>query len=93
MSRSSALATNAAPLKRCAVYTRKSSEHGLEQDFNSLDAKREAGESYIKSQAHEGCSHPEIGSHPGSGIVYEGPCTSNVSEVPTRRADFAERWG
>src|SRR5437016_6733482 len=39
---------------RCAVYTRKSSEHGLEQDFNSLDAQREAGEAYIKSQSHEG---------------------------------------
>jgi DNA invertase Pin-like site-specific DNA recombinase len=41
-------------LWRCAIYTRKSSEHGLEQDFNSLDAQREAGEAYIKSQAHEG---------------------------------------
>lgn len=39
---------------RCAVYTRKSSEEGLEQDFNSLEAQREACESYIKSQAHEG---------------------------------------
>ena len=39
---------------RCAVYTRKSSEHGLEQDFNSLDAQREAAEAYIKSQAQEG---------------------------------------
>src|SRR5262249_28515817 len=39
---------------RCAIYTRKSSEHGLEQDFNSLDAQREAAEAYIKSQAHEG---------------------------------------
>src|SRR6266704_4101896 len=39
---------------RCAVYNRKSSEHGLEQDFNSLDAQREAAEAYIKSQAHEG---------------------------------------
>ena len=38
---------------RCAVYTRKSSEHGLEQDFNSLDAQREAAEAYIKSQGHE----------------------------------------
>jgi DNA invertase Pin-like site-specific DNA recombinase len=38
---------------RCAVYTRKSSESGLEQDFNSLDAQREAGEAYIKSQKHE----------------------------------------
>lgn len=39
---------------RCAVYTRKSSEEGLEQDFNSLDAQREACEAYIKSQQHEG---------------------------------------
>ena len=40
--------------KRCAIYTRKSSEEGLEQSFNSLDAQREACESYIKSQQHEG---------------------------------------
>ncbi len=40
--------------KRCAIYTRKSTEAGLEQDFNSLDAQREACEAYIKSQAHEG---------------------------------------
>ena len=39
---------------RCAVYTRKSSEDGLEQDFNSLEAQREAGEAYIRSQSHEG---------------------------------------
>lgn len=39
---------------RCAIYTRKSSEEGLEQDFNSLDAQREACESFIKSQQHEG---------------------------------------
>ena len=38
----------------CAVYTRKSSEEGLEQDFNSLDAQREACEAYIQSQRHEG---------------------------------------
>ena len=37
----------------CAIYTRVSTEHGLEQDFNSLDAQREAAEAYIKSQAHE----------------------------------------
>ena len=42
-----------APL-RCAIYTRKSSEEGLEQSFNSLDAQREACEAYIKSQSHEG---------------------------------------
>jgi site-specific DNA recombinase len=39
---------------RCAIYTRKSTEEGLEQEFNSLDAQREAGEAYIKSQQHEG---------------------------------------
>jgi site-specific DNA recombinase len=39
---------------RCAIYTRKSSEEGLDQDFNSLEAQREACEAYIRSQAHEG---------------------------------------
>ena len=39
---------------RCAVYTRKSTSEGLEQDFNSLDAQRESAEAFIKSQAHEG---------------------------------------
>src|SRR3989344_5784827 len=38
----------------CAIYTRKSSEEGLEQDFNSLHAQREACEAYIQSQKHEG---------------------------------------
>src|SRR5829696_1601655 len=42
------------PEVRCAIYTRKSSEEGLEQDFNSLHAQREACEAYIKSQKHEG---------------------------------------
>ena len=42
------------PLVRCAVYTRKSSEEGLEKEFNSLDAQREAAEAYIASQRHEG---------------------------------------
>ena len=40
--------------KRCAIYTRKSSEEGLEQEFNSLQAQREACEAYIRSQQHEG---------------------------------------
>ncbi len=39
---------------RCAIYTRKSSEEGLEQSFNSLDAQREACEAYVRSQQHEG---------------------------------------
>jgi DNA invertase Pin-like site-specific DNA recombinase len=39
---------------RCAIYTRKSTEEGLDQDFNSLDAQREACEAYVTSQRQEG---------------------------------------
>lgn len=39
---------------RCAVYTRKSTDEGLEKEFNTLEAQRESGESYIKSQKHQG---------------------------------------
>jgi hypothetical protein len=39
---------------RCAIYTRKSSDDGLEQEFNSLDAQREACEAYVTSQRHAG---------------------------------------
>lgn len=42
------------PTVRCAIYTRKSTEEGLDQEFNSLDAQREAGEAFIKSQKHAG---------------------------------------
>ena len=38
------------PLVRCAIYTRKSTEEGLEQEFNSLDAQRESAEAFIRSQ-------------------------------------------
>ena len=37
---------------RCAIYTRKSTDEGLDRDFNSLDNQREASEAYVKSQAH-----------------------------------------
>ncbi len=50
-------AANLAPAPRpvrCAIYTRKSTEEGLNQDFNSLDAQREAAEAYILSQKHDG---------------------------------------
>ena len=48
---------------RCAIYTRKSSEEGLEQQFNSLQAQREACEAFITSQRHEGwvCLRSGIG--------------------------------
>ena len=52
--RISAGATMTTSIRRCAIYTRKSSEEGLEQSFNSLEAQREACEAYIKSHAHEG---------------------------------------
>ena len=39
---------------RCAIYTRVSTEHGLDQEFNSLDAQYDAASAYIKSQAHAG---------------------------------------
>src|ERR1700722_819632 len=46
---------------RCAIYTRKSTEEGLDQEFNSLDAQREAGEAFIQSQRREGwISLPEV---------------------------------
>src|SRR2546425_3609456 len=46
--------SEAKPRIRCAIYTRKSSEEGLEQSFNSLDAQREACRAFINSQKHEG---------------------------------------
>jgi hypothetical protein len=39
---------------RCAIYTRVSTDHGLDQEFNSLDARYDAASAYIKSQAHAG---------------------------------------
>jgi DNA invertase Pin-like site-specific DNA recombinase len=55
MANRSAASANHAPAKlRCAIYTRKSSEEGLEQEFNSLDAQREACEAFIASQKREG---------------------------------------
>ena len=47
--------------QRCAIYTRKSTEEGLEQSFNTLDAQREACSAYILSQKHEGWS--ELSDH------------------------------
>jgi DNA invertase Pin-like site-specific DNA recombinase len=57
---------------RCAIYTRKSHEEGLEQAFNSLDAQREAGVAYVQSQKHEGWSviatHYDDGGYSGGSI-------------------------
>ncbi len=57
---------------RCAIYTRKSTEEGLEQEYNTLDAQRDAGEAFIKSQQHEGwiClpNHYDDGGYTGANM-------------------------
>ena len=75
---------------RCAIYTRKSSEHGLEQDFNSLDAQREAAEAYIKSQAHEGWRLVKARYDDGglSGGTLERPALQSLlDEIRSRKVD------
>lgn len=67
-------------VKRCAIYTRKSSEEGLEQDFNSLHAQREACEAYIMSQKHEGWKILKAAYDDGgiSGGTMERPALQNL---------------
>jgi len=68
------------PTRRCAIYTRKSSEEGLEQNFNSLDAQREACEAFIASQKHEGWQVlPELYDDGGfSGATMERPALQRL---------------
>ncbi|WP_426265500.1 recombinase family protein, partial [Sphingomonas sp. PWP1-2] len=76
---------------RCAIYTRKSSEEGLEQAFNSLDAQREACAAYIKSQASEGwAASPDIYDDGGlSGGTLERPALQRLlAEVKAGRIDI-----
>jgi site-specific DNA recombinase len=65
---------------RCAIYTRKSSDEGLEQEFNSLDAQREACEAYIVSQRHAGwMALPEMYDDGGlSGGTIERPALQRL---------------
>src|ERR1700730_16652088 len=67
-------------IRRCAIYTRKSSEEGLEQDFNSLHAQREACEAFIKSQAGEGWRLEKTGYDEGglSGGTMERPALQRL---------------
>ena len=66
--------------QRCAIYTRKSSEEGLEQDFNSLQAQREACEAFIQSQAGEGWRLVKTGYDDGglSGATMERPALQRL---------------
>ncbi|WP_457107620.1 recombinase family protein [Methylobacterium sp. P5_C11] len=77
-------------LRRCAIYTRVSTEHGLEQEFNSLDNQREAAEAYIKSQAHEGwrCSAARYDDGGFSGGSLDRPALQRLLvEIQARRID------
>src|SRR6266536_3770145 len=84
------MAANERKILRCAVYTRKSSEHGLEQDLNSLDAQREAGEDYINRQAHEGWrlikTHYDDGGLSG-GSMERPALQALLSDIRTRKID------
>ncbi|MBV9066000.1 MAG: recombinase family protein, partial [Methylobacteriaceae bacterium] len=75
---------------RCAIYTRVSTDHGLDQDFNSLDAQREACSAYIKSQAHEGWrqnrEHYDDGGFSGGSI--DRPALQRLLEdIRSRKVD------
>ena len=73
---------NSGAMVRCAIYTRKSSEDGLEQEFNSLDAQREACEAYIVSQRHAGwLALPDMYDDGGlSGGTMERPALKRLLE-------------
>ncbi len=75
---------------RCAIYTRKSSEEGLEQAFNSLDAQRESCEAYIKSQAGEGWHLVHTGYDDGgvSGGTLDRPALQQLlADIKARKVD------
>ena len=76
---------------RCAIYTRKSTEHGLEQEFNSLQAQREACEAFIDSQRHEGWVCLRAGYDDGgcSGATMERPALQQLlADITAGRVDI-----
>jgi site-specific DNA recombinase len=78
------------PIVRCAIYVRKSTDENLDNDFNSLDAQREAAENFIKSQQHEGwLALPERYDDPAySGATLERPALKRlIQDVETGKVD------
>ena len=75
---------------RCAIYTRVSTDHGLDQEFNSLDAQYDAASAYIKSQAHAGWTLIRARYDDGG---YSGGCTDRpdlqrlLDDIRARRID------
>jgi hypothetical protein len=75
---------------RCAVYTRKSSEEGLEQEFNSLHAQREAALAYIASQKSEGYDTCPVTSVPAADV--EGAVLDHVQKLLAAPELVARTW-
>jgi len=80
---------------RCAIYTRKSTDEGLDRTFNSLDAQREACEAYIKSQQHEGwqaiASHYDDGNYSGGNM--ERPALRQIMADKTEPKTLSPKHG
>src|SRR5947209_8327552 len=75
---------------RCAIYTRVSTDHGLEQDFNSLDAQYDAAQAYIRSQAHAGWTliRAQYADRGYSGGSIERPALQRLlADVRARKVD------
>src|SRR5689334_10804218 len=84
MTRSAASTKRHTGRVRCAIYTRKSSEEGLDQEFNSLRAQREACEAFICSQRHEGwvCLPQAYDDGGFSGATMERPALQRLLASP-----------
>lgn len=82
--------------RRCAIYTRKSTAEGLEQDFNSLHAQREACEAFIRSQRHEGWQVLPAAYDDGgySGATMDRPALSRLLAAAQsgRTSSWLTRW-
>src|ERR1700741_4411053 len=90
MRRSVVTGTRRSERVRCAIYTRKSSEEGLDQEFNSLQAQREACEAFINSQRHEGWGRlPQAYDDGGfSGATMERPALQQLlADITAGRVD------
>src|SRR5437667_11563624 len=85
----SATATRRSGAVRCAIYTRKSSEEGLEQEFNSLQAQREACEAFIESQRQEGwlCLRAAYDDGGFSGARMDRPALRLLADLTAGRVD------
>src|SRR5262249_35668549 len=91
MTRSAGSGTRHSARVRCAIYTRKSSEEGLDQEFNSLQAQREACEAFITSQRHEGwvCLRADYDDGGFSGATLDRPALQRLlADIAKGRVDI-----